>query len=183
MLCAFASCVETGLYSIRSNYLSASSARYGALEIKPKMKLVKLLFVTFALSIFVVACGDSTSPNQTANTGGQPSPAASPKASATPEDELAVARRNYMQVCSNCHQENGTGGMVKIEGKPLKVPSLLEGHALKHTDEEFAKQISKGGEGMPSFKDKFTPEQINNLVRFLRRDIQKDVAPKPAATK
>jgi mono/diheme cytochrome c family protein len=147
------------------------------------MKLVKLSIVAVALSMFLIACGDSTTTtNQTSN-GTQPSPATSPKASPTPEDELAVARRNYMQVCSNCHQENGTGGIVKIEGKPLKVPSLLEGHALKHTDEEFAKQISKGGEGMPSFKDKFTPEQINNLVRFLRRDIQKDVAPKPAAAK
>jgi mono/diheme cytochrome c family protein len=67
---------------------------------------------------------------------------------------------------------------VKIEGKPLKVPSLKEGHALKHTDEELAKQISKGGDGMPPFKDKLTPEQINNLVRFIHRDIQGNAAPK-----
>jgi mono/diheme cytochrome c family protein len=152
------------------------------------MKLVKLFIVATALALFVVACGDSTSTNQTANTGGtQPSPAASPKptatASPTPADELASASKEFSQFCSACHQDHGEGGTVKIEGKPLKVPSLKEGHALKHTDEEFAKQISKGGEGMPPFKDKLTPEQINNLVRFIRRDIQGNAAPSSGATK
>jgi mono/diheme cytochrome c family protein len=151
------------------------------------MKLIKLFIVAAAIALFVVACGDSTSTNQTANTAGtQPSPA-SPKAtataSATPADELASARKDFSQVCAACHQEKGEGGTVKIEGKPLKVPSLKEGHALKHTDEEFAKQISKGGDGMPPFKDKLTPEQINNLVRFIRRDIQGNAAPNANAPK
>jgi mono/diheme cytochrome c family protein len=152
------------------------------------MKLIKLFIVAAALALFVVACGDSTSTNQTANTGSaQSSPAASPKATATasptPADELASAHKDFSQFCAACHQEGGEGGTVKIEGKPLKVPSLKEGHALKHTDEEFAKQISKGGDGMPPFKDKLTPEKINNLVRFIRRDIQGNAAPKAGATK
>jgi mono/diheme cytochrome c family protein len=152
------------------------------------MKLIKLFIVAAALALFVVACGDSTSTNQTTNTTGtQPSPAGSPKAtataSATPADELASAHATFKQVCAACHQDGGEGGTVKIEGKPLKVPSLKEGHALKHTDEEFAKQISKGGDGMPPFKDKLTPEQINNLVRFIRRDIQGNAAPNASAPK
>jgi mono/diheme cytochrome c family protein len=151
------------------------------------MKLIKLFIVAAAIALFVVACGDSTSTNQTANTAGtQPSPAlpkATATASATPADELASARKDFSQVCAACHQEKGEGGTVKIEGKPLKVPSLKEGHALKHTDEEFAKQISKGGDGMPPFKDKLTPEQINNLVRFIRRDIQGNAAPNANAPK
>jgi mono/diheme cytochrome c family protein len=152
------------------------------------MKLIKLFIVAAALALFAVACSDSTSTNQTVNTAGtQPSPAASPKAiatpSATPADELASARTTFTQVCSACHQDSGEGGTVKIEGKPLKVPSLKEGHALKHTDEEFAKQISKGGEGMPAFKDKLTPDQINNLVRLIRRDIQGNAAPNANAPK
>jgi mono/diheme cytochrome c family protein len=138
------------------------------------MKLIKLAIIFAAIALFVVACGDSTGTNQTANTGGtQATPAASPKATATPvPDELAEAKATYMQVCSACHQDKGEGGMVKLEGKRLKVPSLLEGHGLTHTDAEFAKQISNGGDGMPAFKDKLKPEQINNLVRFIRRDIQ-----------
>ena len=145
------------------------------------MKTVKLFIVAAALALFAIACGESSSTNQTAsNSGTQPTPNASPKATAspTPVDELASAKTSYSQVCAACHQDGGEGGTVKIEGKPLKVPSLKEGHALKHTDEEFAKQISKGGGGMPPFKDKLTPEQINNIVRFIRRDIQGNAAPK-----
>jgi cytochrome c551 len=136
------------------------------------MKLTKLLIIALAVALFAIACGDSTSTNQTANTGGtQTAPAASPKATATP-DELAEAKTTFMQVCANCHQEKGEGGMVKIEGKRLKVPSLLEGHGLTHTDAEFAKQISNGGDGMPAFKDRLKPEQIDAMVKFIRRDIQ-----------
>ena len=144
------------------------------------MKLVKLFIVATAIALFALACGDSTSTNQMANTATQSTPSASPKAtaSATPQDELADAKKSYAQVCANCHGDKGEGGPVKIEGKLLKVPSLIEGHALKHTDAEFAKQITEGGGGMPPFKDKLTPEQINNIVKYLRRDIQGGVAPK-----
>jgi mono/diheme cytochrome c family protein len=152
-------------------------------SIKREMKTVKIFIVAVALALFAIACGESTSTNQTAtNAGTQPTPAASPKATAsaspTPADELAEAKATYSKNCAACHQDNGEGGTVKIDNKPLKVPSLKEGHALKHTDAEFAKQISNGGDGMPPFKDKLTPEQINNLVRFLRRDIQGNAAPK-----
>jgi mono/diheme cytochrome c family protein len=145
------------------------------------MKLLKLFITLAAVALFAIACGDSTGTNQTATTNGtQPTPAASPKATATatPADELAEAKSNYTQFCSACHQDKGEGGMVKIDDKRLKVPSLLEGHGLTHTDAELAKQISNGGDGMPPFKDRLKPEQINNLVRFIRRDIQAGLTPK-----
>jgi mono/diheme cytochrome c family protein len=147
------------------------------------MKLTKLLIIALAVALFAIACGDSTGTNQTANTGStQATPAASPKATATATpDELAEAKTTFMQVCANCHQEKGEGGMVKIEGKRLKVPSLLEGHGLTHTDAEFAKQISNGGDGMPAFKDRLKPEQIDALVKFIRRDIQAGLTPKTAS--
>jgi mono/diheme cytochrome c family protein len=151
------------------------------------MKLVKLFIALAAVALFIAACGDSTTTNQTAvtNNGTQPTANASPKTTATTApsatpDELAEAKTTYMQVCAACHQDKGEGGMVKIEGKRLKVPSLLEGHGLTHTDAEFAKQISNGGDGMPAFKDRLKPEQINNLVRFIRRDIQAGLTQKPA---
>lgn len=150
------------------------------------MKLIKLAIIIAAAALFAAACGDSGGTNQTANTGTtQPSPAASPKATAspTPADELAAAKTTYGQVCSACHGDNGDGGTVKIEGKPLKVPSLKVGHALKHSDAEFVKQISNGGDGMPPFKDKLSAEQINALVRLIRRDIQGPLAPSPSPAK
>ncbi|HEX8846726.1 MAG TPA: cytochrome c [Pyrinomonadaceae bacterium] len=155
------------------------------------MKIVKLVIVATAFALFITACGDSTSTNQTAtvSTGNaQSTPAASPKptatASPTPADELAAARTTYGQVCESCHAVNGDGGTVKLaNGKTLKVPSLKKGHALTHTDEEFAKQIRDGGDGMPEFKDKLTPEQINGLVKFVRVEIQGSAAPKTGAGK
>jgi mono/diheme cytochrome c family protein len=149
------------------------------------MKLVKLFVTLLAIALFALACGDSTSTNQTAANGGTqatpgttPKTTASPAASATPADELAEAKTTYSQICSSCHQDKGEGGMVKIEGKRLKVPSLLEGHGLTHTDAEFAKQIANGGDGMPAFKDRLTSAQIDNLVRYIRRDIQAGLTPK-----
>jgi mono/diheme cytochrome c family protein len=147
------------------------------------MKPVKLAIIIAVVALFAVACGDSAGTNQTGNAGGaQPSPAASPKATvaaATPTpDELAEAKKTYMQICTACHQDKGEGGTVKIEGKQIKVPSLLEGHGLTHTDAEFAKQIANGGDGMPAFKDRLNEKQINDLVRFIRRDIQAGLTPK-----
>lgn len=142
------------------------------------MKKIKLSFIALAIALFAIACGDSAGTNQTANTGGggggggtQPTPTASPTATAKPDD-LADAKTTYMQICANCHQEKGEGGTVKLEGKRIKVPSLLEGHGLEHSDAEFAKQIANGGDGMPAFKDRLKPEQIDALVKFIRRDIQ-----------
>ncbi len=150
------------------------------------MKLIKLAIIVAAVALFAIACGDSTSTNQTTNAGSaQATPAASPKATATAAatptpDELAEAKTAYGQFCTACHQDKGEGGMVKIEGKRMKVPSLLEGHGLEHSDAEFTKQIAQGGDGMPAFKDRLNEKQINDLVRYIRRDIQAGVKLKTA---
>jgi cytochrome c551 len=148
------------------------------------MKLFKLSFVIAAIALFALACGDTTNTtNQTANVArpantdsaaNSSNKAATPAANtnATPADELAAARTTYTQVCSVCHGEQGDGGTVTIEGKKLKVPSLKEGHALNHTDEQLARKINNGGDGMPAFKDRLKPEQVTELVRFVRREFQ-----------
>lgn len=151
------------------------------------MKFVKLSFAIAAIALFGLACGETTTTtNQTAN-GTQPSPAASPKptVAAPPADELADARKTFGQFCAACHGDNGDGGNVTIEGKKLKVPSLKVGHALDHTDEQMAKTITNGDKGMPSFKDRLKPEQINALIRFIHRELRgdenkaKETAPAP----
>lgn len=132
------------------------------------MKFVNLVVITIC-AICALACGNTT----TVNTPPTPSPGASPPATSTPTpDSLAKAREYYADTCANCHQDNGEGGMVKIEGKRLNVPALTKGHALGHTDEQLAKQISNGGDGMPAFKDKLTPEEIDDLVRYVRTQFQ-----------
>jgi mono/diheme cytochrome c family protein len=146
------------------------------------MRFIKLLFVSAAMTLFAVACNDAANSNQTANTGTQPSPATTPTtgASATPApaDEFASTRATYATECARCHRADGEGGVVEILKKKLKVPSLKEGHALNHTEEQLAKQIREGGDGMPAFKDKLSEEEINNLVRYVRREIQGGAAKK-----
>jgi mono/diheme cytochrome c family protein len=127
-------------------------------------KRLAITIMAFGL-LAVMACkpqGTTTSSNTTAKSG----------ASSTP-DQFANARGYYAKDCQTCHGANGDGGPVKLDdGTRLKVPSLREGHALRHSDEEFVKQITKGGDGMPAFDKKLTPDQINDVVRFIRHEYQ-----------
>src|SRR5437660_12860131 len=106
-----------------------------------------------------------------------------PVATATP-DAFAASRAIFMKNCKECHGEKGAGGPVKLEdGTRLKVPRLREGHALHHPDSDFLKQITKGGDGMPAFKDKLKPEEIDDLVRFIRHEFQADMNPPAESAK
>ena len=127
-------------------------------------RLLILIAVAFFLPILLITgCNQSVTP-----------PAANTKALATATpDQFAAARATFDKNCKRCHGEKGQGGPVKLEdGTKLKVPSLSEGHALHHPDSDFVKQIMKGGEGMPAFADKLKPDQINDLIRFIRHEFQ-----------
>ena len=96
---------------------------------------------------------------------------------ATP-DQFAAVRTTYDKECKGCHGQKGEGGPVKLEdGTRLKVPTFREGHALRHPDSDYLKQITKGGDGMPAFEKKLTPEQMNDLIRFIRHEFQAGAAP------
>ena len=133
------------------------------------MKSVTVCLVTIAFVLFAIACNDAG--NQTSNQN-QSSVTTSPGSTATP-DALATAKANFEKHCSACHGKDGTGGLVTIEDKKLKVPSLREGHALKHTDVQLAKQIMDGAEEMPPFKDKLSAAEINDLVTLIRTEFQR----------
>ena len=82
------------------------------------------------------------------------------------------------RIAKSVTEQHGEGGPVKLkDGTKLKVPTLREGHALRHTDAEFVKQITKGGDGMPAFADKLKPEEINDLIKFIRREFQAGATP------
>ncbi|HKZ80649.1 MAG TPA: cytochrome c [Pyrinomonadaceae bacterium] len=130
------------------------------------MKSVTLMAVLFLF--FTVGCNQRV--EETGNLTQQSTP--NPAASTPTPDELAAARGNFKKNCEPCHGEAGEGGLVKIDDKRLKVPSFKSEHALKHTDEQFVKQITNGGDGMPKFKDKLSPTEMNDLVRFIRHQFQ-----------
>ena len=126
-------------------------------------------FVLFAVVTlaFGLACNSPATdgPAQT-----RPSTAASPQTSAA--DEFAATRAIFKEHCVNCHGENAAGGRVQVEGREIKVPNLTGEHARKPTDERIAAKISEGDDEMPAFKDKLSPQQIQDLVRFIRKEFQ-----------
>jgi mono/diheme cytochrome c family protein len=129
------------------------------------MKLFMLALFIFAICL-MSSCTKTENPATPSST---PTPAA--KATATP-DEFASARVIYAKHCVACHGAQGEGGLKTVDNKKLKVPNFSTGHALKHTDQDFVEQIMKGGDGMPEFKDKLSPEEINMMVRFVRHEFQ-----------
>lgn len=135
------------------------------------MKFSALAFLTLS-SVLLTAAACSQQPVAT-NSDVKPTPAPS----ASPDPSAAV-RAIFARDCESCHGAEGKGGRVKQEdGSTLRVPSLREGHALRHRDSDFLKQIMNGGDGMPAFKDKLNQQQIDDLIRFIRSEFQPGVAP------
>ena len=131
------------------------------------MKLFLLALTCVALALVVTACTETATPTNTSTTRtatASPTPTA-----AASVDEFANARANFARNCEACHGPNGDGGVVKVDNKQIKVPSLHAEHAIKHTDAEMIDFITNGHEAMPAFKDKLRPEEITELVRFVRK--------------
>lgn len=137
-----------------------------------KMYRKPLVLIPFALVVLMVACqADKTVNSPPANNNVTPYPSSTP-------DQFAAARATFEKNCKLCHGANGEGGPVKLEdGTKLKVPTFRQGHAMRHTDADFVKQITKGGDGMPAFGEKFKPEEINDLIRFIRHEFQGGMTP------
>ncbi len=124
------------------------------------LSLVLILFTAFVLS----SCNKDTT---TATTQPTRTPQSSPTL-----DQFAEVRQIYAKDCAVCHGDTGEGKTATVEGKRIKAPSLRTGHALTHPDQDFSDQIVKGGDGMPAFKDKLKQQQIDDMVRFIRKEFQ-----------
>jgi len=133
------------------------------------MKLISLALTCVAIALIAVACTETASTTNTARSSASP---AAPAATAS-VDEFATAKANYKKNCEACHGPEATGGLVKVEKKQIKVPSLKADHALKHTDEQLTKMITNGEEDMPAFKNKMSAQEISEMVRYIRKEIQK----------
>ncbi|MEP6911441.1 MAG: cytochrome c [bacterium] len=135
------------------------------------MKFIKLTLLLVIVGLVSLACNQPSTPTTTN------APAASPAAATATPDAFASARASFTKNCVTCHGANADGGPVTVDGHKLKVPSLREGHALHHPDSDFVDQIMKGGDGMPAFKDKLKPEEITDLVHFIRHEFQGGMTP------
>ena len=74
----------------------------------------------------------------------------------------------YERNCAVCHGPRGEGTQLGT----MKTPPLNSGAALTDTDEKFFKQISDGGNGMIPFKHTLDDRQIEDLIRFIREELQ-----------
>jgi mono/diheme cytochrome c family protein len=127
-----------------------------------------IALVAAAGFLLVAACK-----NGSTNTPANSSPNTNRATSQSTPDQFAAVRTIYEKDCKECHGTHGQGGPVTLkDGTKLKVPTLCEGHALRHKDAEFLKQITKGGDGMPAFADKLKPEETNDLIKFIRSEFQ-----------
>jgi mono/diheme cytochrome c family protein len=79
------------------------------------------------------------------------------------------ARELFARNCAACHGQAGEGKQVGT----LQVPPLREGRAAQDPDARLLSQIHDGGNGMPPFKFTLTDEQIQDLLRFVRKEIQR----------
>ncbi len=93
--------------------------------------------------------------------------AAQSKPSALPVKKAPLnGRQLYGAKCSACHSSDGSSsGTV---GKNMKIPSLISAQTQAQTDETLAQVISNGVGKMPAYKKKFSPEQIQLLVAYIR---------------
>ena len=133
-----------------------------------QMKLISLALTCVAIALFAAGCTETATPTNTSTSSASP---AAPAATAS-VDEFATARANYKKNCEGCHGPEATGGLVKVDNKQIKVPSLKAEHALKHTDDKITKMITNGEEEMPAFKDKMSAQEIAQMVRFVRKEFQ-----------
>lgn len=76
-------------------------------------------------------------------------------------DEDATGEEIYQQLCANCHAEDLSGGLG---------PALGPGSNSDRQPDEFLEfAIMRGRGSMPSFSSSLNSEQLDRLVRFLRR--------------
>jgi mono/diheme cytochrome c family protein len=129
------------------------------------MKFLWLVLISIC-GLALIAC------NKEQPVSNVPQPTQSAAAPSPTPDEFAAVRATYAKECAVCHGDKGEGKTVEVQGKKIKAPSLRTGHALKHSDKDFVAQIRDGGDGMPAFEKKMTPQEITEMVKFIRKEFQ-----------
>lgn len=153
------------------------------------MRFLKIALVISALFLFILSCDQAPTGNNAANNSavtGTTNNANGNNANVfnnmpvnippdVAQDETASGRKIFMEICSNCHRENGTGGKITIEGKTINPDNLTTDKMKKMADEKYVDYIKNGvpDEGMPAFKDRLSDAEIQNVISYIRKELQK----------
>ncbi|MDH3494613.1 MAG: cytochrome c [Acidobacteriota bacterium] len=139
------------------------------------MKRLKGFVFFFTLALFLIACSTRQNGENKENSAPGSPETTNSAPSATPVDDIAEGKKHYAANCARCHKDDGTGGPVEIEGRRLKPEDLTSAKMAKEPDEEYIEYMESGipDEGMPSFKEILTKEQMDQVVKYIRKELQK----------
>lgn len=73
----------------------------------------------------------------------------------------------FKSKCAMCQAEDGSGNSPS--GKALKAKDLRSPETQSKSDAEVADVITKGRNKMPAFGQKLEPDQVQQLVAYVRR--------------
>ncbi len=85
---------------------------------------------------------------------------------AAPARAQGDAASVYKAKCAMCHGPDGKGDTVM--GKKLAARDFGSPEVQKETDDEMAGIIAKGKNKMPGYEKSLKPEQIKELVAYIR---------------
>ena len=135
-----------------------------------------LLAAAAVFGSIAVACSGENRPANVANNTrvNATTPAASPLPRAT-INEVASGQKIYEQNCAGCHKDDGSGGLMEIEGKKINADNLASDKIKGFSDEKILGYIMNGieDEGMPAFKGKLSEGEMRDVVKYVRTEIQK----------
>ncbi len=116
------------------------------------MRFIKAIVVVFVVVFGIIACsGDGARHNEFVIA-----------------DSKSYEASLFRQNCAICHGQEANG--KETDGK--LIPSLRYGEAATLSDEQIYLQIKEGKLPMPAFKNQLTEEEIQKMVKFVRRDLQ-----------
>ena len=76
------------------------------------------------------------------------------------------AAATYKAKCAACHGADGKGDTAM--GKKMGMRDLASPEVQKMSDDELITMIADGKDKMPSYKKSLKPEQIKDLVAYIR---------------
>lgn len=84
----------------------------------------------------------------------------------TQDKEKTEAKAIYQQHCAMCHGQDGKGATPI--GKKFQIPDLHSSAVQKNSDAELTQIIDNGKGKMPPFKSQLKPEQVKDLVAYIK---------------
>lgn len=81
-------------------------------------------------------------------------------------NEQSEAKAIYTMHCAMCHGQDGKGETPI--GKKFQIPDLHSAAVQTKSDAELTEIIENGKQKMPAFKSSLKPEQVKDLVEFVK---------------